>query len=74
MVNNSTANAGDMGLTLGPEGPLEKEIAIHSSILAWKSHGQWSLAGYSPKVKESESHSVVSDSLRPHDLEFSRPE
>ena len=28
--------------------PLEKEMATHSSILAWKSHGQRSLAGYSP--------------------------
>ena len=40
---------------LGQEGPLEKEMAIHSSILAWKKpHGQRSLVGYSPwcrKVK-----------------------
>ena len=28
--------------------PLEKEMTIHSCILAWKSHGQRSLAGYSP--------------------------
>ena len=28
--------------------PLEKEMATHSSILAWKCHGQRSLAGYSP--------------------------
>ena len=28
--------------------PLEKEVATHSSILAWKSHGWRSLAGYSP--------------------------
>ena len=35
-------------LSLSWEGPLEKEMAIHSSILAWKSHGQRSLAGYSP--------------------------
>ena len=28
--------------------PLEKERAIHSSILAGKSHGKRSLAGYSP--------------------------
>ena len=27
--------------------PLEKEMVIHSSILAWESHGQRSLAGYS---------------------------
>ena len=33
---------------LGWEGSLEKEMANHYSILAWKSHGQRSLAGYSP--------------------------
>ena len=31
--------------SLGWEDPLEKEKATHSSILAWKSHGQRSLAG-----------------------------
>ena len=25
--------------SLGQEDPLEKEMATHSSILAWKSHG-----------------------------------
>ena len=34
---------------LGREDPLQKEMAIHSSILAWKkSHGQRRLVGYSP--------------------------
>ena len=33
--------------SLGWEDPLEKERAIHSSILAWKIPGQRSLAGYS---------------------------
>ena len=28
---------------LGWEDPLEKEMATHSSILAWESHGQRSL-------------------------------
>ena len=27
---------------------LEKEMAAHSSVLAWRIHGQRSLAGYSP--------------------------
>ena len=35
-------------LSLGQEDPLEKEMATHSSILAWEIHGQRSLAGYSP--------------------------
>ena len=34
--------------TLGQEGPLEEGMATHSSILAWRIHGQRSLAGYSP--------------------------
>ena len=34
--------------SLGQEHPLEKEMAIHSSTLAWKSHGQRSLVDYSP--------------------------
>ena len=36
---------------LGPEDPPEKEMATHSSILAWRipsKNGQRSLAGYSP--------------------------
>ena len=33
---------------LGQEGPLEKEMATPSSILPGESHGQRSLAGYSP--------------------------
>ena len=33
---------------LGQEDPLEKEVSTHSSILAWETHGQRSLVGYSP--------------------------
>ena len=33
---------------LGLEDPLGKEMATHSSILAWEIHGQRSLVGYSP--------------------------
>ena len=35
MVKNPSANAGDAGLTLGQEDPLEKEMATHSTVLAW---------------------------------------
>ena len=34
--------------SLGREDLLEKEMATHSSILAWKIPGQWNLVGYSP--------------------------
>ena len=33
---NSPANAGDMGSIPGQEDPLEKEMATHSSSLAWE--------------------------------------
>ena len=48
VVKNMTANAGDSGQSLGQEGPLEKEMATYSNILAWKVHGQRSLMGYNP--------------------------
>ena len=35
-------------VSVGWEDSLEKERATHSSILAWESHGQRSLVGYSP--------------------------
>ena len=37
--------------SLGWKDPLEKEMANHSVSLPGKSHGQRSLAGYSPWVK-----------------------
>ena len=45
--------------SLGGEDPLEQEMAIHSSILSGKSHGQRSLAGYSlwgPKESDMTEH------------------
>ena len=55
-VGEDTArNAGDLVRSLGQEDPLEKEMTAHSSILAWKIHGQRNLAGYSPwDLKESD--------------------
>ena len=44
----SVYSARDPVQSLGWEDPLEKEMAIHSSILPGKSHGQRSLEGYSP--------------------------
>ena len=34
--------------SLGWEDLLDKEMATHSSMLAWKSHEQGKLVGYSP--------------------------
>ena len=36
VVKNLPANAGDMGSIPESEDPLEKEMAIHSSILVWE--------------------------------------
>ena len=36
VVKNPPANAGDVGSIPGREDPLEKEMATHSSILAWE--------------------------------------
>ena len=36
MVKNLPASAGDVGSTLGQEDPQGKEMATHSSILAWE--------------------------------------
>ena len=39
MVKNPPATAGDMVGSLGREDPLEKEMATHSSFLAWEISG-----------------------------------
>ena len=35
-VKASACKAGDLGSSLGQEDPVEKEMATHSSILAWR--------------------------------------
>ena len=39
VVKNLPASAGDTGLIPGSEDPLEKEMATHSSVLAWETPG-----------------------------------
>ena len=48
MVRNPSAKQKTQVRSPGWEDPLEKEIATHSSILAWEITGQRGLAGYSP--------------------------
>ena len=48
MVKNLPAVLEIQVRSLGREDPLEKGMATHFSILAWRIHGQRSLAGYSP--------------------------
>ena len=56
VMKNLPANEGDAGdgvWSLGREGALEKEMAMLSSILAWRI--LWNLACYSPRGhKESD--------------------
>ena len=59
MIKNLPASAGDAGdmdsIPASGRFPLEKGMATHSSVLAWKIHGKRSLAGYSPwSCKESD--------------------
>ena len=48
MVKNLPAMQETWAQSLGQEDPLEKGMAIHSSILAWRIPWTESLAGYSP--------------------------
>ena len=48
MVKNPPARQGMWVLSLGREDPLEKEMATTPVFLPRESHGQKSLAGYSP--------------------------
>ena len=55
MVQNLPAKQETQVGSLGWEDLLEEGVATHSSILAWKIHGQRSLAGYSALIyKESD--------------------
>ena len=59
MVKNLPAMQDTQVRSLGREGPLEKGMATHSSILAGESHGQRNLMSFSPwhrRVKQDFSH------------------
>ena len=47
VVMNQHAKQETRVRSLGREDPLEKEMATHSSILAWEIHARRSLADYS---------------------------
>ena len=47
MVKNPSTMQETQVWSLGQEDLLEKEVATHSSILAWEIHGQRSLVGSS---------------------------
>ena len=47
--------------SLGREDPLKKEMAVHSSNLAWEIHGQRSLMGYSTRGHKRVRHDLVTE-------------
>ena len=64
LCKESACNMGDLGSIPGSGRPLKKGIATHSSILAWRIHGQRSLVGYSPwGGKESDTTELLTLSL-----------
>ena len=67
MVKNPPAMLETRVRSLSQEETLEKEMAIHSSNLAGKSHGQRSLAGYSPwGYKESDMSEATEHAHNPN--------
>ena len=60
MVKNLLAVQETQLQSLGWKDPLKKEMVPHSSVLAGKSHGQRSLAGYRPRGLKSQTR--LSDS------------
>ena len=64
MVKNPPAMQKTQILLLGLEDTLEKGMATHSSILAWRIPGERSLAGYSPRgLEESDMTDTLTLSL-----------
>ena len=71
MVKNLPATQETKVQSLDQEHPLEKEMATHSSILAWRIHGQRSLMGYSPRGhKELDPTEELTLPLSFHDIDF----
>ena len=52
VVKNLSANGGDLGLFLGQEDYLEKEMATHSSIFAWEILWKEEADGLESKVSQ----------------------
>ena len=59
MVKNPSAMQETWVQSLGQEDPLEKEMATHSSILAWKILWKRSLVGYSPWGSKESGHNLA---------------
>ena len=56
MVKNLPAMQETLIQSLDWEDPLEKEMATHPSLLAWRFHGQRTLVGYSLRGSQTVGH------------------
>ena len=66
MVKNPPANAGDAGSTAGLGRSPEKEMATHSSILAWEIPGQRSPMVFCPWCHKRVRHDLMtSNNIQP---------
>ena len=54
--------------SLGQEDPLEKEMATHFSILAWKSHGQKSLGRLQSMRPQRVGHDLATEYTHMFDI------
>ena len=61
MIKNPPAMQEIQVQPLGWEDPLEKEMATPSSVLAWKSHEQRNLTGYSPGGHKRVKHDFATE-------------
>ena len=68
VVKNPPANVGDVGSILGQEDPLEKEMATHSSILAWEIPWAKEPGGLQSTELQRAGHDFACQSNRAHML------
>ena len=72
MVKNLPAMWETQVQSLGQEDPMEKEMATHPTVLAWRIPWIYAPLLFSEESNtgksESVSHSPMSDTLRPHGL------
>ena len=70
MIENLSANAGDIRemqvRSPGRKDPLEKGMATHSSILAWRIPWTGSLVGYSPQGCEESDLTEMHENVHTH--------
>ena len=68
LVKNLPVNAGDVGSIPGLEDPLEKEVATHTSILAWKIPWTERILAKKKKTKRETNSQVLPDLLKSYPI------